>query len=298
MALNNRLDNLIYVTPSENMQSFYDTNPSRSAFFSRPVLWRKFTTSPLWNRCSSIAAAARQLGVSRGTVAKHCSEGIPMECYELKFASHIAQKMPGEQWLPMINPSTSRVVPGRQVSSFGRISSRRGTISTGSRAKSGYMHTKLSCNSMQSNAKVHRLVAYAFLGPPPSPMHTQVNHKDLDPSNNRVENLEYVTPSENVRHFHFSSSYQQGKPGGRIPVLARPFDSDEEWTSYPSMFEAAKILGTNTGCISRCVRGLTKRAGTHEFRRAESEQPDHLPGEEWRKVDLNALLEDKMARVA
>lgn len=46
---------------------------------------------------------------------------------------------------------------------------------------------------------VHRLVAEAFLGPAPFPM-AQVNHKDNNPVNNAVENLEWVTSRENNHH--------------------------------------------------------------------------------------------------
>ncbi len=46
---------------------------------------------------------------------------------------------------------------------------------------------------------VHRLVALAFLGPPPTPAH-EVNHKNGIRSDSRVENLEWVTHLENINH--------------------------------------------------------------------------------------------------
>lgn len=45
---------------------------------------------------------------------------------------------------------------------------------------------------------VHQLVASAFLGPIPAGL--EVNHKDGIKTNNRPENLEYVTRAQNVKH--------------------------------------------------------------------------------------------------
>lgn len=45
---------------------------------------------------------------------------------------------------------------------------------------------------------VHKLVMAAFVGPVPSGH--EVNHKDGIKSNNCLDNLEYLTPPENVQH--------------------------------------------------------------------------------------------------
>jgi hypothetical protein len=46
---------------------------------------------------------------------------------------------------------------------------------------------------------VHRLVALAFIGPPPSEKH-EVNHINFVRNDNRASNLEWVTHRENIRH--------------------------------------------------------------------------------------------------
>ena len=62
----------------------------------------------------------------------------------------------------------------------------------------GYARVKLYYNGYKKNLLVHRLVAECFISKP----HGKdfVNHKDGNKLNNNVENLEWVTNQENIKH--------------------------------------------------------------------------------------------------
>jgi len=65
--------------------------------------------------------------------------------------------------------------------------------------KNGYLHVHLSKDGRSATAKVHRLVAEAFLGNPPDGC-DEVNHKDEDKTNNRVDNLEWCSSKYNANY--------------------------------------------------------------------------------------------------
>src|SRR5271169_1445354 len=103
-------------------------------------------------------------------------------------------------------------VPGYEgiysVSSFGRI--RRDRPGKGTCVVGRIMKTRLtpagypivcltgSEPGVQTDHTVHKLVTTAFWGP--CPPGKEVNHKDGDKSNPRLDNLEYITPKENHEH--------------------------------------------------------------------------------------------------
>lgn len=63
----------------------------------------------------------------------------------------------------------------------------------------GYYKITLWKDNIKKDFKVHRLVAYHFIGTPPIGKEI-INHKDGDPLNNNVKNLEWCNQRENVEH--------------------------------------------------------------------------------------------------
>lgn len=88
-----------------------------------------------------------------------------------------------------------------EVSSFGNVKSKRKLLKK-ELVKGGYLRVTLSENNKQKRFQIHRLVAITFLN---NYLNKPcVNHKDGDVKNNRLENLEWVTYSENEIHSYIS----------------------------------------------------------------------------------------------
>ncbi len=97
---------------------------------------------------------------------------------------------------------------------------------------------------------IHRLVAAAFLGEPPSLLHTQVNHKDGDRGNNALSNLEYATPEANAAD-RWARSSNVGRCTSAVkPVMSRIQGNNEGWATYPAIISAAKQLGVDQPSVS------------------------------------------------
>ena len=172
---NNHCNNLERVTRSQNMRHAY-TDPSRRSpgpKLAKPVMLRA-VGSQTWATFSSVVEAAGQVGVSPTTVSKCCHTMSCSRGFEFCFAVLQDESIPGEIWKDMLDPRSGEIVPGRMISSIGRLKFLNGRISSGHLEKHGYTTTWLTTAQRSGNELVHRLVAMSFLGPPPSPQHTKL----------------------------------------------------------------------------------------------------------------------------
>lgn len=84
------------------------------------------------------------------------------------------------------------------ISSAGRIKNRKEKILNPPLSKWGYKTVVLNKWGNKKSLSIHRLVAIAFIKNIENKK--CVNHKDFNRTNNNVENLEWVTHSENTLH--------------------------------------------------------------------------------------------------
>lgn len=158
-----------------------------------------------------------------------------------------------EQWRPVIGYEGFY-----EVSNFGevkRIKGGKGTSLGGvmkqQTGKRGRMKVSLCKNSESKTIDTARIVAEAFLGR--RPLGLQINHIDYDCKNNRSDNLEYVTPSENIQH-----AYQNGFRGGigERQGLSKLTEYDVRLIRRSPLSHSMLALHYNVATITiKCVRG-------------------------------------------
>ena len=104
---------------------------------------------------------------------------------------------------------------------------------------------------------IHRLIAELFI-PNPSNL-AQVNHKDGNKLNYCIDNLEWVTPSENQTHSRYILKNENG-------FKDRPVICMETEKKYKSIMEAERDSGALCSHICECASGKRKTTGGKHWR--------------------------------
>lgn len=253
--LDNRLVNLRWATPREQALNKDKSENSKNSLQNKSVIQYDIQGAfvKIW---PSRKEAAQSLNIDSRRISNACSTGQLFENYYWRDYS-VNVSIEGEIWLPVTDPNFI----GFYVSSYGRVLTRSGTVTTGANSN-GYRMVKVKVGDRITTRKVHCLVMEAFVGP----SDLIVNHKDGNKANNNLDNLEYVTHSENAIH-----ARETGLHKGRFtPVIQYSL------TGNPvAIYKSTRIAqrGNNGTSLTSVLSGITKTCRGYRWGYLESIYP-------------------------
>ena len=149
------------------------------------------------------------------------------------------------------------------VSNLGKIKNMKtGQLLDPGISGNGYRQVSLKMKDTNTFRKqyVHRLVAMYWLPNPDNKR--EVNHKNLDRTDNRAENLEWVTSSENQKHKYKNHDF---KTSNR-PVVQMDLNGNEIQI-FKSIAAATQAVGLKSRSgIDGVCHGTRKTAGGYKWK--------------------------------
>lgn len=156
------------------------------------------------------------------------------------------------------------------VSNYGRVKSLGNGNSNNSKERilkpaknsDGYLVVGLYKEGKCKFYKIHRLVAQAFIPNPNN--YPQVNHKDEDKTNNKVENLEWCTHFYNINYGTRNQKVAERHINN--PKQSKQVLCLETGKIYPSTHQVERELGFYQQDISKCCNGKLKTCGGYTWK--------------------------------
>jgi hypothetical protein len=149
--------------------------------------------------------------------------------------------------------------PGYHVSTDGRVFCARGAsmveLAQNAHKDTRYPRVRLTVGGRGRNVRVHRIMAAVFMGEPPSPRH-EVRHLNDTKTDNRLDNLAWGTPSENLRDAFRNGRRDPGKSrSGMSEPLVRALRLVA--STGMSLRRTARLCGVPESTTHDVVKGRT-----------------------------------------
>ena len=129
--------------------------------------------------------------------------------------------------------------------------------------KYGYMQVGLSKYNSNKTLQLHSLVAKAFI---PNTLNKRtVNHINAIKTDNRVENLEWMTTLENMQHAWNKGLMDKSIERKHKKVLMLSLDN-EPLLWFDSIIEAGEMSGIYFTGISKCCKGKLRTSGGYKWK--------------------------------
>lgn len=140
--------------------------------------------------------------------------------------------------------------------------------------RKGYPSVKITGIKKEQPMRVHRIVADAFIPNPDNK--PQVNHINGIKTDNRVENLEWVTGLENIQHAWANGMMPKERNYAHLPGALSSRSKTTimldlngvELQSFGSLREASRNLNIDSSSIIKCISGKGKTAGGYKWKYA------------------------------
>ena len=190
---NNNVENLEWISQSENGKHAYRLNIHKPTKISVS----QYTLDGVFIReYASLIEAEKETGIYNGHISSVCRGDRGRKTaggYIWKYTDYIPTTQPSPEGKILTG------YPNYIITKDGKIyNSQRNKFLALAKNEGGYMFIGLSDGKKRTTFSVHRLVAILFLGNPNSL--PEVNHIDFNKTNNNVENLEWITRSDNMKH--------------------------------------------------------------------------------------------------
>lgn len=290
--LNNALSNLQTLSRSDHSKKTHvdhaDLREKTKVSLAKPIVGRKLGSGEEFTWYISSREAEKATSVNSANIRTICkkrslNDNYVYQCggYEWKYAErNMGEVEPNDAiWKKIISEDGTETP--HYISQYGLVRRGDGFITRGCQKQGRY-----NFGSFQ----VSILVALYFLPPPLDKSQTTVNHKDCNPLNNHVSNLEWASDREQIVH---SLQTNPDRKKSSVTKQCKYRKEGADWTVCNSIAEASAATGVSVRSIRINFRRETFTQAGYQFK--EIDVP-LLPGETFVPLRLYKKVEQKERR--